>query len=98
MRLRRREPGLPSFRRQHPVGPYVLDFYCSAARLCIEVDGYTHLTEDRPERDARRDAHLHRLGIRVMRYAAATVLADPDGISASILETADELAAQAPPP
>ncbi|WP_366852839.1 DUF559 domain-containing protein [Phenylobacterium sp.] len=37
--LRGREPGRPVFRRQHPIGPYVLDFYCAKARLCVEVDG-----------------------------------------------------------
>ena len=59
-RLRRRQPGIPPCRRQHPIGPYVLDFYFSDARLCIEVDGYSHGTADRPQRDARRDAWLRR--------------------------------------
>jgi very-short-patch-repair endonuclease len=52
VRLRRREPGLPRFRRQHPIGPFVLDFYCSDARLDIEIDGQSHGMGDRPERDA----------------------------------------------
>ena len=38
-RLRARAPGTPVFRRQHPVGPYVLDFYCGKARLAVEIDG-----------------------------------------------------------
>jgi len=38
VRLRGREPGQPTFRRQHPIGPYITDFCCSAARLVIEVD------------------------------------------------------------
>jgi len=75
--LRRRERGLPTFRRQHPVGPYVLDFYCSNARLCVEVDGASHSTSDRPQRDERRDAYLRAAGIEVVRVSAAYVLKDP---------------------
>src|SRR5574337_1387285 len=57
-RLRVRSQDMPVFRRQHPVGPYVLDFYCSEARLAVEIDGSVHDTEDHPERDRRRDAWL----------------------------------------
>ncbi len=64
------------FRKQHPLGPYVLDFYCDALKLCIEVDGGFHGTEDRPERDARRDAWLSRQGICTLRISARTVLRD----------------------
>jgi very-short-patch-repair endonuclease len=38
-RLRERKPGAPVFRRQHPIGRYVLDFYCAKARLAVEIDG-----------------------------------------------------------
>ena len=78
VRLRRRERGLPTFRRQHPVGPYVLDFYCSDARLCIEVDGASHSMGDRPERDVRRDAYLSANGVEVVRLTASYVLEDPE--------------------
>jgi len=57
-RLKRRLPNAPVFRNQHPMGPYILDFYCDRARLCVEVDGYIHGTADHPQRDARRDAWL----------------------------------------
>ena len=77
VRLRRREPDLPTFRRQHPVGPYILDFYCAEARLCIEVDGASHSMGDRPERDLRRDAYLRAMGIEVVRIPASYVLEDP---------------------
>src|ERR1700751_1415833 len=63
----------PQFRRQHPVGPYVLDFYCARASLCVEVDGQAHGTDDRPERDERRDRFLERAGIHVVRVAAVSV-------------------------
>ncbi|MCI3131393.1 endonuclease domain-containing protein [Phenylobacterium aquaticum] len=66
------------FRKQHPVGPYILDFYCDSTKLCVEVDGYVHGTEDRPERDARRDVWLRSLGIRTLRLSARLVLKDMD--------------------
>ncbi len=73
----RRQDGL-HFRRQHPLGPYVLDFYCSRARLCIEVDGYSHGAADRPERDAERDEWLLEQGVETLRLRAGLVLEDLD--------------------
>jgi very-short-patch-repair endonuclease len=69
-RLRTRMPGKPVFRRQHPIGPYVLDFYCAKARLAIEIDGASHDLGDRPQRDTRRDAWLEVRGVTVVRIAA----------------------------
>ena len=66
-RLRKRASGKPVFRRQHPIRPYVLDFYCAKARLAIELDGMSHDMGDRPQRDLRRDAWLKARGITVMR-------------------------------
>jgi very-short-patch-repair endonuclease len=88
MRLKHRAPGLPVFRRQHPFGPYVLDFYCAKARLAVEVDGQSHGMGDQPARDIRRDAYLAREGIRVMRYLASEVMADPNGVANGIFEAA----------
>ena len=69
-RLRARVPGMPIFRRQHPMGPYVLDFYCAKARLAIEIDGMSHDVADRPQRDIRRDAWLKAEGVTVKRIGA----------------------------
>ena len=57
-RLRRAlsPPEAPAFRRQHPIGPCVLDFYCAKARLAVELDGMSHDIGDRPQRDIRREA------------------------------------------
>jgi very-short-patch-repair endonuclease len=63
-RLRRNQLGF-HFRRQAPVGPYFLDFYCAQARLCIEVDGDLHVR--RPAEDHQRDLYLQRLGILTLR-------------------------------
>jgi very-short-patch-repair endonuclease len=71
LRLRARGQGRPTFRRQHPVGPYILDFYCAKARLAIEIDGEAHDMGDRPERDARRDAWLLEQGIETIHIRAS---------------------------
>ena len=81
VRLRPREPDRPTFRRQHPVGAYVLDFYCSDARLCIEVDGASHSMGESPERDERRDAWLATQGIETVRVSAEWVLQDPESVT-----------------
>ena len=88
LRMRDRAPGRPFFRRQHPLGPYVLDFYCPAAKLGIEVDGWSHNMGDQPSRDERRDAWLLTQGVLTLRLPAADVLRDPDEIVLSILATA----------
>ena len=75
--LRRKTQGL-RFRRQHPVGPYVLDFYCVSANLAVEVDGQTHWLGDAPARDAERDAWLALRGIRTLRISASLVFEDLD--------------------
>ena len=62
------------FRRQHPVGPYVLDFYCPVARLAVEVDGSAHDGAVQAAHDTRRDLWLADHGIRVMRIPAREVL------------------------
>ena len=77
--LRDRPSGL-KFRRQHASGPYILDFFCSDARLAIEIDGEDHSRGDRAERDASRDAYFMRGGIYTMRVPAGDVLKDIDGV------------------
>jgi very-short-patch-repair endonuclease len=72
------------FRRQHPVGPYVLDFYCPAHKLAVEVDGWSH-NMGPLGRDERRDAHLAREGVRTLRLPATLVLQDLDGAIATIV-------------
>jgi very-short-patch-repair endonuclease len=77
-------------RRQHPVGPYILDFYCPAARLAIEVDGFAHDTAIRARRDERRRAWLSQRGITVLRVRAGDVLRDEslEGVLLEIENTA----------
>ena len=55
------------FRRQHGFGPYVMDFYCPEIKLCIEVDGTVHESEEAKRRDAERTEFLNSQGIKVFR-------------------------------
>jgi very-short-patch-repair endonuclease len=73
------------FRRQHPIGNYVLDFYCPAAKLAVEVDGAAHDFGDRPQRDDRRTDWLKAQGIHVLRIPARDVLRDPDEIADAVI-------------
>jgi very-short-patch-repair endonuclease len=74
------------FRRQHAAGPYVLDFYCDSARLCVEVDGESH--DFRVGHDAARDMYLERWGILTLRIPAGEVLGNLQGVVDHIVETA----------
>ena len=87
-RLRMLRGDGPTFRRQHPIGPYIADFYCSSAKLVIEVDGADHTTDDRLARDARRDAFMRGVGYRVLRISAADVMRDADDVAQGIVEAA----------
>jgi very-short-patch-repair endonuclease len=73
------------FRRQHPIGQYVLDFYCPAARLAVEVDGQGHEHPEQIEADERRTRWLGTRGVRVMRVVAEEVRVNLDGVLESIL-------------
>ncbi len=82
--LRRRQHGL-RFRRQHAMGPYILDFYCPAAKLCVEIDGPAH--EGREAHDARRTMWLEAQGVRVIRFTVADVSERPAWVVAEIERT-----------
>ena len=82
------QPQSVKFRRQHPSSRIGMDFYCSDARLVIEVDGFAHNTGDRPERDERRDAFLRSKGIDTVRIAASDVLRDATAVAESIIQLA----------
>ncbi|AYA37332.1 DUF559 domain-containing protein [Hymenobacter oligotrophus] len=56
------------FRRQHSVGPYILDFYCPAERLAVELDGQGHFDVAGEAHDVARAAYLRHVGIRVLRF------------------------------
>ena len=90
-RLRARLPGQPVFRRQHPIGPYVLDFYCARANLAVEIDGISHTMGDRPQHDERRDAWLKKHGVTVVRIPAAELAHNVDEAADAIVRLATEM-------
>jgi very-short-patch-repair endonuclease len=82
--LRRNALSGASFRRQHPVGPYVLDFYCPSARLAVEIDGGQHALPDAQVHDRRRDARLVAKNIRMLRFWNNDVSSNLDGVLQTI--------------
>jgi very-short-patch-repair endonuclease len=96
-RLRKRGPDRPTFRRQHPFGSVILDFYCPSARLAVEVDGSTHWDDAERERDAARDRWLERRGVVTMRIEASEVYRDLAAVVDGIMLRVDELNASCQP-
>jgi very-short-patch-repair endonuclease len=98
-RLRIGHSGL-KFRKQHRIGPYIVDFYCAAAHLIVEADGIAHDMGDRPARDGVRDRYLGENGYTVIRLPASEVLKDADGVAAAVVQAASPLhrPADGPPP
>ena len=79
--LLRRSPAGIRFRRQHPIGPFVADFYCPGAKLVIEIDGLIHDSAEAAARDEARTQYLRSLGLDVIRIAASDVLSDPAAVA-----------------
>lgn len=101
-RLRGQATGF-RFRRQHPIGGYIADFYCSSLKLVIEVDGEVHGQGHQLQRDAHRDAYMIENGYQVVRILASDILKDADKVVAQIASLAaaplhHRPAAGGPPP
>ena len=86
----RQRPGGYKFRRQHPASTFVLDFYCTAARLAIEVDGFAHDSAPAAKSDAARSQFLRSQGVATLRVPAKVVLTDIDAAVARIVEVCGE--------
>ena len=71
--LRNRQRCDQKFRREHPLGIYTADFYCIAAKLVVEVDGASHMTEEAKQYDAARDRWMRNQGIQILRFTCAQV-------------------------
>jgi very-short-patch-repair endonuclease len=74
------------FRRQHPIGNYILDFYCPEKKLAIEVDGGQHGEGNQMYHDQKRTADLEKNGICVLRYWDYEVLTNTNGILDDIIQ------------
>jgi very-short-patch-repair endonuclease len=92
--LRLRPEGL-HFRRQHPFGPFVFDFFCKAAGVAIEVDGLAHDFATVAQRDLNRDQWSGELGIETIRIAAEDVRNNLEGAVTHIVNRCLE---RTPPP
>jgi very-short-patch-repair endonuclease len=86
VKLRRKQLHGLQFYRQKPLGNFIVDFYCPAARLVIEIDGGQHYQEHGRIRDGLRDGYLENLGIRVLRFSNRDVLKNMGGVTAVIIE------------
>jgi very-short-patch-repair endonuclease len=82
--LRRVAPGQAHFRKQAPIGPFIVDFASHAARLVVELDGGAHNAPDVVARDAERCAWIEGRGYRVLRFKNEEVLKDVAAIAKRI--------------
>lgn len=84
--LCRRQLGGLKFRRQHPIEPYVVDFYCASAKLVVELDGDSH--EGRQSYDHQRTKHLEKLGLKIVRVTNDDVIHHIEGVGCFIVREA----------
>jgi very-short-patch-repair endonuclease len=83
--LRGRRLAGAKFRRQHPIGRYILDFYCHELKLCIELDGSQHAEQQ--EYDLARNAWLEEQGITSLRFWNNQILEETESVMESIYLT-----------
>ena len=81
-RLRNKQLNGLKFRRQHPLGPFIADFYCAARRLVMEIDGDIH--DLQPDRDTARTEQFEQYGYRVIRFRNERVLNNIEDVLATI--------------
>lgn len=84
--LRSRRLANIKFRRQHSVGPFIVDFYCHEHQLAIEVDGSVHNKPEVQRNDAEREVILQDLGLTIMRFSNDDVLYNLQGVLNKICE------------
>jgi very-short-patch-repair endonuclease len=83
--LRDRRLADVKFRRQHPIGPYLVDFYCPSSRLVVELDGKSH--DDRGAQDQERQQYLEAVvGLRVLRVTHDDVMHDQESVVFGLLK------------
>ena len=75
------------FRRQHPIGIFIVDFYCHEYKLAIEIDGEIHLKNEVIEYDDGRSHDIEKFGIKILRFTNNEVFTDPKTIIEQILQT-----------
>ncbi|MFQ5773874.1 MAG: endonuclease domain-containing protein [Kiloniellaceae bacterium] len=93
-RLRNRQIADLKFRRQEPIGPFVVDFFCLERNLIVEVDGGQHATAQ--DRDAARTAWLEARGYRVIRFWNNEVIGNIEGVLETIARAVRETKSPSP--
>jgi very-short-patch-repair endonuclease len=96
-RLRRKQMRMLRFRRQHPVGPYIVDFYCPAAKLIVELDGAQHGEDKAAAYDAARTKWLEARGFHVLRIWNHEFFENPDEVLERIWRTIKDVGTLIPP-
>ena len=94
--LRNRQLGEYKFRRQRPIGPYIVDFVCLEKKLVIEVDGGQHAGQ--MELDSKRSDYLKEKGYRVMRFWNNEVLKETESVLTVVLSTLEGTSPPTTPP
>ena len=85
------------FRRQHSIGNYILDFYCSAVHLAVELDGDVHNSFEAEEYDEKRTQYLYNTEkIRVLRFENKDVFDNPTGVLREITEAIQNVSISPP--
>jgi very-short-patch-repair endonuclease len=96
--LRNRQLNGWKFRRQHPIGKYILDFYCHDAKLAIELDGSQHAETEQAEYDRQRTESLEAEGIRVLRFWNNEVLKETQAVVQEIWNALQDSLSPSPSP
>lgn len=86
------------FYRQKPIGRYIVDFYCHAAALVVELDGGQHYEREHAKKDAERDKCLSDVGLLVMRFNNLQVMMETDAVVEEILKMVQERQIPPDPP
>jgi len=79
------------YRREHPVGKYIADFYCAEFKLIVEIDGDVHKRDDVKRQDIIRQNELERAGYRVIRFSSNEVFSDMDRVIEEIVKVCRSL-------
>ena len=86
-KLKNRKVFKARFRRQHPIGSFIVDFYCHEYKLAIEIDGEIHLKTEVNEYDDGRSHDIEKLGIKILRFTNNEVFKNLNKIIVEILKT-----------
>ncbi|MGP0629882.1 endonuclease domain-containing protein [Nitrospina sp. 32_T5] len=84
------------FNRQKPIGQFIVDFYCHAYGLVIEIDGDTHGADEAKRKDAARTAWLESQGLRVLRFLNREVMTNIEGVMSVVERVIEEIKEEAP--